>query len=199
MRKPEVGEVHVIPEDAVATQLVQDDTPVARDADGRAAGGRECELDESDPVAQGVSRALCVDGISQTAVIDRYREGSVVEIRRDVEAGVPHHAEEAVAMIVRVDGGEVVGSRHIAEIEGLGGGGNGGRRRRLVGQLDERAGRSCVSGLPGGGLRSTSATVSRSRSSVALVAVGRFAGLFVLVIGSTVKTRPLTPSVSARR
>ena len=49
------------------------------------------------------------------------------------------------------------------------------------------------------GPRSTSVIVSRSRSSVALLALGRLAGLAVLVIGSRSNTRPMTPSVSARR
>jgi hypothetical protein len=58
---------------------------------------------------------------------------------------------------------------------------------------------ACFSGLPVGLPRSTSETLSRSESSVALTAFGRLAGLFVLVIGSTLNTRPETPSVNARK
>ena len=49
------------------------------------------------------------------------------------------------------------------------------------------------------GPRLTSETLSRNRSSTAAVAVGRLAALFVLVIGSRSKTKPVAPSVSARR
>ena len=139
MGKAEIRRIHVVPEDAVAGKLVQHHAPIRRDPDriGNIASIGEGKLHEADTVSQGVARALRIDGISQAAVIDRHRECRAVEVGRDREAQVAHHAEEAVAMVIRIDRREVVGARDVVEIERRRLGRQDRGRRRLVGEEDE--------------------------------------------------------------
>src|SRR5712691_9768057 len=137
----------MVPKDAVASELVQNDTPIGGDTDrmGKVAGIGEGEYDRADAIVQGISATLGVDDISQRAMVDRDRERGAVKVARDVEAGVPHHAEKSVAMVISIGGSKIVRPRDVREIERAGLGRRGDGRRRNIRQLDKSAHQALLS------------------------------------------------------
>ncbi|MCX7250787.1 MAG: hypothetical protein NTX37_04660 [Burkholderiales bacterium] len=123
MREAEVGAADMIVQDAVSAEFVQHDAPVGRDTHRVHGVGEVGQRKAAVVDAVAVADAVRVDGVALiahvalAAVIDLDREGGAVEVAREREAELFDQLEEAVDMVVGIDGGELVGARVIVEVQ----------------------------------------------------------------------------------
>ena len=150
VREAEVRPIDVVVKRTVAAELMEHHTIVAGEPDGinrirqvrQHVGGVQ---DAERTVAGAVGVDLDpVQGAELAAMIDRKGEQCAAEIGLDVEPQLADQAKEAVAMVIGVDRGEIVGSRVEVEV----GAGRlewrGGRWRLIVLQLNKLAGERVV-------------------------------------------------------
>ena len=166
--------------------------PVSRNAHGIAGIGeiRQLEIDVRDAVAVTAAGRIALDtvhGAVAPAVIHREREGGPVEIGADGEPKIFDKAEEPIAMIIGIDGSEVVRASSVVEVVARGLGGRGSCRQFEIRNLDEVPGQRLV-GTWCRCRQPCSVTLLRNGFSVAVVAAGELVALPVAVMGSRWKT-----------